>query len=1139
MAANESSSDATGSSAVRVWTEQRVFPTYLPAAPDRNPMFLEKRVYQGSSGKVYPLPFIDRVAESKRDHEWKAIWLENEFLRVMLLPEIGGRIHAIQDKTNNYDIIYNQTVIKPALVGLAGPWLSGGIEFNWPQHHRPSTFMPADVEIERHPDGAVTVWMSEHDPMTRMKGMHGVCLHPDASVLELKVRAYNRTSLPQTFLWWANLAARAHERYQSFFPPDVTFVADHAKRAISTFPLASGHYYGVDYGARGRHGLPADEVPKRYVPTGDYPLNDLTWYANIPVPTSYMCMGSRADFLGGYDHAQRAGFVHVADHHIAPGKKQWTWGNHAFGHAWDRNLTDADEHGEFAPYIELMAGVFTDNQPDFSFIQPGETKAWSQYWYPIREIGPAQQANQDCAVSLGVAAGRARLGVCVTRRRPNATVRLECRGKRLADFAVELAPEAPYTTSVALSRGVRVTDLRLSVLDHEGRELIAYAPDPAGVQPLPAPASQPVSPAEMKSADELYITGLHLDQYRHATVGAIDYWREALRRDPGDARCNNAAGLWHLRRGEWRDAERHFRAAIGRLTHRNPNPADGEPHYNLGLSLRHRAEAGAGDPTALLEEAYAAFYKATWSHAWQPAGYHALAEIDCCRADWPRALDHLDRALRRNTDNLRARDLKALVLRRLGRGAEAGELLESTLALDLLSWGTRYLRGEKLACDTSVRLDLAHDFARAGFYSDAIALLEAANPEPFSGTAPLVLYTLAWLAHRSGNTAAMRRQLRAAAKAAPDYCFPARLEEIHVLRFAIAANPRDARAPYYLGNLLYDRRRHREAIALWERSVQLDPGYSVAWRNLGIGAFNVLKQSAKARAAYERAVAENPRDGRLLYERDQLWKRLGVSPAVRLRELERHRALVATRDDLTVELCALLNQTGRSADALALLGARPFQPWEGGEGLALGQHVRTHLALGRAALAAGDAATARAHFEAALGSPGNLGEARHLLANPSEIQFWLGCALEALGDRTVAREHWKIAAAARGDFQEMRVRAFSELTYWSARACEKLDRKSEARRIFMALLAHARQLAKSPAKIDYFATSLPTMLLFEDDLQERQLTTAKFIAAQARLGLGDIAGARRLLREVLRRDPSHGPAADLHRDLSPQARAAA
>lgn len=197
-------------------------------------------------------------------------------------------------------------------MGLAGPWLSGGVEFNWPQHHRPATFLPTDWVIEREDDGAVTVWCSDHEPMTRMKGMHGIRLRPGSSLVEARVRLHNRTDEPQTFLWWANAAAAVDDQYQSFFPTDVHHVTDHAKRAVTTFPHVEGRYYGVDY--------PAQVTPE--TPDGDR----LDWYRNVPVPTSYMVASTREAFFGGYDHGRAAGFVHWADPAISPGKKQWTLG---------------------------------------------------------------------------------------------------------------------------------------------------------------------------------------------------------------------------------------------------------------------------------------------------------------------------------------------------------------------------------------------------------------------------------------------------------------------------------------------------------------------------------------------------------------------------------------------------------------------------------------------------------------------------------------------------------------------------------------------------------------------------------------------------------------------------------------------
>lgn len=1133
--------DQRQGASVRAWTDELVLPTYLPAAPDKNPMFLGQRVYQGSNGKVYPLPFTDRIAEQPVDRKWQALWIENDFLRVLVLPELGGRIHAIRDKTNGYDLIYNQPVIKPALVGLAGPWASGGIEFNWPQHHRPATFLPVDFQIEAHADGSKTIWCSDHDPMARMKGMHGVCLHPDRAAVELKVRAYNRTPIVQTFLWWANVATRVHEAYQSFFPPDVRYVADHARRSMSDYPLAKGVYYGVDYGERGRHGIPRSEVPRQFVPphcrdafgTSNLPFpiptyapNDLSFYANIPVPTSYMAKGSQGDFVGGYDFKAQAGIIHIANHHIAPGKKQWTWGNQEFGYAWDRNLTEADARGEFAPYIEIMAGVYTDNQPDFSFLHPGETKTWSQYWYPIQRIGPAQHANLNAAASLVLGKREFHLGIAVTRSFPNARVRLErANGSAAAEWEVNLAPGKPFVLDSPQARKPwTVGGTLLRVVDRAGGDILTYQPKPHLPAAVPAPATEPLAPADIASPDELYVTGLHLDQYRHATRCPTLYWREALRRDPLDARCNNAMGRWQLKRGEFAKAENYFRRAIERLTCRNANPYDGEAYYNLGLCLRY---LGRDD------EAYAAFYKAVWNQPWMAAGYHALAEIDGAREDWALALDHLNRSLRFNTDNLRARNLQVLVLRKLKRAAEADTLLEETLALDPLDWWARHLRGDPLHCDLQTRLDIAHDCARAGFRDEAVALLKRAAatlgdlPDQSWGAPPLIQYTIGWLEQKRGDERSALKHFQRAAALPPDYCFPARLEEIAILEAAMRANPLDSRAPYYLGNLLYDRRRQAEAISLWERSAKLAPGFSIVWRNLGLAYFNIRHQPAKAGAAYQRAFQSNPNDARLLFERDQLWKRVGIKPRRRLNELQKRLDLVQQRDDLSLELCALYNQTAQHEKALALVSSRNFQPWEGGEGGPLGQWVRSNLALGRRALASGDAPKARRHFEAALTAPKNLGEARHPLANQSDIHYWLGCALAELSEKPAARQHWLTAATFKGDFQEMRLRAFSELTYYSALAWEKLGQPAKAKQLLRALLTYAQRLHSTQARIDYFATSLPTLLIFDDDLQSRQETTALFLAAQAQLGLGRRAKARALLHSVLKRDPSHALAADL------------
>ena len=1098
--------DESGRDAVRVREAEIVFPTYPVPDADPNPMFLEKRVYQGSSGKVYPNPFTDRVSLHKVEKSYRAIFLENEFIELMILPEIGGRIHTGLDKTNRYDFIYRQNVVKPALVGLLGPWISGGVEFNWPQHHRPSTYMPVHASTEQHEDGSCTVWLSEHDPMLRMKGMVGIHLAPGKAMVEARVRLYNRTPLPQTFLWWANVAVRVHDQYQSFFPPDVTFVADHAKRAISTFPEARNLYYGVDY----------------------RPGTDISWYKNIPVPTSYMITSSRYDFCGGYDHSRKAGIVHTSNHHVAPGKKMWTWGNHEFGHAWDRNLTDED-----GPYVELMAGAYTENQPDFSWLQPYETKSFSQFWYPIQLIGPAKNANTEAALNLEIVDERVRIGVCLTSAK-DVRLLLTCREQTVAEWKVRIDPGKPFLAEINAANDIP-EEFRLAVYEITGEKLIDYQPEKSLQEEIPGPATEPPAPEQIGAQEELYLTGLHLEQYRHATRSPETYWNEGLERDPDDIRMNNAMGLLCFRKGEFASAEEYFARAVRRQTFRNPNPYDGEPYYNLGLSRFYQGK---------LDEAYSAFHKAVWNYAWQSCGYYALASISSARGDLAVALEQVERSLSTNVESLQSRALQAALLRRMGRTREATAVISEALAidpLDLRMKAERFLLScdeddveHFISCldgDVQSLLDLAFDLTMSGMRADALSILRSCSRAPFTEH-PMYCYTMSWIAGSLKMDELAHLYAVNAEAASPRYCFPARLEEMIVLEDAIRRDGARPKAQYYLGNLYYDKRRYNEAIACWHRSVEMDGSFSIPWRNLGIAEFNVLHNPEAASRMYANAFAANSNDARLLYEWDQLKKRASLAtPQERLGFLSQRRDLVACRDDLSVEYATLLNQTGEHESALELLTGRRFSPWEGGEGLVSMQYVASHRAMGEELLGAGDAKAAFDHFEAARKYPENLGEGKHLLTLERDLDYLSGLAMRMLGDLTEATRYWKSAAA--------KLPAIGISSYYQALALRELGREEEAKAIFANLVEFANDQMRKEIKIDYFATSLPNLLLFDDDLNKRNRNEMEFLSALGKLGLGLEEAAVRELQMVLREDPNHLLATELLQRLSRAAQSAA
>lgn len=1075
-------------------TEKTItIPTYQTSKPEKNPLFIENRVYQGSSGKVYPFPVTEGVSSKKIDQDYRAVILENQYLQITFLPELGGRIYRALDKTNQYDFVYYNRVIKPALVGLTGSWISGGIEFNWPQHHRPDTFLPVEYQMKNNGDGSKTLWLSDIDRMYGTKLLVGFTLFADKAYLKLDERFINLSDLPQTFLWWANPAVAVNDYTQSVFPPDVNAVFDHGKRAVTTFPIATSEYYKVDYSA----GV------------------DISRYKNIPVPTSYMAAASKYDFLGNYDHQKQAGLLHVADHHVSPGKKQWTWGNGDFGQSWYHQLTDDD-----GPYIELMVGTFTDNQPDFTWLKPHEQKNSTEYFLPYKDVGAVKNATADAAINLEMNDQGCHVKAYTTAVFEHAHVKLYQGEQLIVDDVITISPEKVFTKTYSdLDNNKKV---KLELTDENGHPLVAYQPAAKKIAPIPDPAKEIPEPKAIKTNDELFFAGQHLEQYRHATYHPDDYYLEGLKRNEDDERINDAFGLLLYRRGSFKSSEYYFKKALIQATKHNTNPFYGRTHYHLGLSFAMQGK---------WQQTYDHFYKATWAYETQSVGFLALAQIKSRQGDLRQALAFLNQAGMTNDQDMAIRALKVNLLRRLGQFSDARSLVKENNKIDPLDLANCYEaycldvgKASKQALAKVLNgklnnyLELTEFYIKAGQYQMAFNIISG-----FSRNNPLKFYYQAFLTAKLGKTEEATDFAKKGAQADPDYVFPNRLFDVIVLNTIITHFPDDGLAAYYLGNFYYDRHIYKQATKLWYTCTVLEPNFAMAHRNLAIAEYNYKHDPQAALKELELALKLDPNNSRLIIELDTLYEKLNKPLMYRIEFLQSHFDLVKRRDDSYIALIKLLNETGDYYQAYRLLNEHVFHPWEGGEGKVSQQYEYALVELSKKDLAIKDYSAAIKKLKKALVYPRSLGEGKLPIAVDNIINYYLGLAYQGYGVIGKARSHFK--QATKGLTEPTAMMYYNDqpadTIFYQGLAHEQLGQKVQAKACYYKLINYGKQHLFDQFKMDYFAVSLPDSLLFTENYQQRHIVYCNYLLALGYLGIGKEVKARQLFAKALKISNHH------------------
>jgi tetratricopeptide (TPR) repeat protein len=1068
------------SAQVKVSEEQWTVPTYRVSPADKNPMFFKGESYQGASKYIYPYAMNDVISNDKSDQKWKALILENEYIKLCVTPEIGGKLYYGTDKSNGYNFIYKNGVVKPSNIGMFGAWVSGGIEWCVIHHHRASTMLPVDYDLKENEDGSKTIWIGETEPRHDMRWTIGITAYPGKSYYSADVKIINSTPYTNTFLYWANVAAHTNKDYQVIFPPSVQIATYHAKNSFTHWPFSTEVYNGNDF-------------------TGGV---DISWWKNSINQNSYFAYDLKEDFMGGYDHGKETGTVHIGDHNIVKGAKLWEWGSGEAGQTTEGRLTDGS-----GPYVEIMVGAFSDNQPDYSWIRPYEVKTFKQYWYPVKDIQGFKYANLNGAVNLEKRSDNSVfLGYYSTQRVANARIVLKRNGEIIYEKTTEISPVKTFTGTIKVSAPFDIKDVSTEMINTDNNEvLVAYQPvEIKKPEKLPEIVKRPLSPAEIQTVEELYLTGSRILQFYNPTLNAMDYFSEALKRDPSDIRTNTAVGNIHLRNGEYDLARGYFSKAIKRLTKDYTRPSACEALYLQGLTL---------EALGLYDEAIDTLYRATWDYAWHSAAYIELSRISCLRGNLSKALVQINESLSTNSENNSAINLKAAILRNLkdinGAKAATDRILKKD-PLDFRADNENYLISnesdsqeiaEKTLSNLNRKmrdfdqnyLELAVGYIRDGFFTEAEDVLTR-----FTGKNQEISYYLGYLQDKKGNKQEAQKYFKQASLQAVDYGFPFRLETEKVLKLASAYNPSDARPYYYLGNLLYDKQPAR-AIEYWEKAAELEPSLAIAWRNLGWGYYQFSHDIPKAIKAYEKALGVKSDDPVYYAELDPLYEMNNTPIATRSALFEGKNETAKQRDDSFVREIMVLNLSGQPEKAVEYLTNSNFHFREGSSRVR-DITVDAHLLLGLNYIA-------QKKYDLALQQL--LAVAEPLASNISsgdsrspQIDYYVGLAYNALGKKANAKSYFTRSA----NHSESST-GFTR--YYQGLSLMKLGNKTKASELFNQLISDGDKRIKQSSDVDFFAK------FGEREAENVRLSNAYLLKGLGNKGLGNTAATTENLKKAV------------------------
>jgi tetratricopeptide (TPR) repeat protein len=1022
---------------VRVWESTLTLPTYEEGQPDPNPPF---DIF-ATSRFNYPYTLRENLTNRREEHAWRAVYLENEYLKCSVLPDIGGHLYTCVDKISGQPMFYANPSIKKAQIGYRGAWAAFGIEFNFPVSHNWASMSPVDFAYSKHDDGSASVTVGNIDRVYGMEWTVELVLHPHSTVLEERVSLNNRSDVRRRFYWWNNAGVEVWDDSHIFYP--MRYAASHGFTEVQTWPVdASGA--------------------------------DLSIIQNqTKGPVSLFVHGSREPFMGVWHPKTKTGVVHFADYGDLPAKKIWSWGVDADGLDWRRALSDND-----SAYVEVQAGLFR-NQETYAFLEPRQTIRFSEFWMPVRGIGGIARANLAGVLNLSRRDNNLIAGFNANRPIAGASVRILDGNRALVAEKIDLDPAHTWSKEIPLPDVQRKYTFELH--DNDGALLLRqtegeYNWTPASEIHVGPQPSYRMPVAEKRTEDDWIQLGKN-EELNGNLLRALDVYRQGLKKFTDSFGLGKAAGRLEASFLLYDEAVPHLEAAQRRDT---PDP---EIAYYLGIAYDGLGEAG---------KALTSYETAQRLPSFHAAASLRLGELSARKGDLKKAERYLAESLRTAPDDLRTAEELVALQRASGLDDPARSLARNWLSRFPSSYFLREQLGQPdmphLAADPYRVLNIAAEYIRLGLYKPALEVLSREYPavpsdesEPGSvlpQNHPLVAYFRGYCHEKLGQSGAS--DYAAASRLSTAYVFPDGAETLAVLYAAIRANGHDATARYLLGTFNFSRGLTDAALGEWELAREVNPKIPVLQASTGLALLRIKKEPERALAAFREGASSDPRNDEVYLGMDQALSVLARPARERVAALERYPVLADMPSALVYELALNRAESGDYDGAIALFRNRFFPREEGGTNV---RQVWIEVRL-QQALALADSG----HCDAAVSAGQHLGDEvpglpftrdglEPMVTSP-RTEYLLGAMESKCGQSGQAAGRFQRASQARD----------SAGLVWAKAAAKKLNGFDEGR--WRKLFENA--LAGSQAQAEATSWSLYLSGLMELELGRKQSADTAF-----------------------------------------------